>query len=224
MLRYFAPVALATSLAAGCAGQDPPAASPEHGPAIDPAAASSQGMNVRRSYKTTPVAPCQVAPIDVATTGSIDWRFVGPWPGDAIIAHPPAVGTEVRVLEEPLKKLVDLRLHGEPAATTIAVRFRGVRREAATDALVFDVAVTGTQSDAAMCHRWTSEAHAAGELVLGASDGALVSLRLRGPMSDAEALCPEGAKESGVSAEPKTCNHGEMRIEVGSRGVAVPGG
>jgi hypothetical protein len=220
MLRHFARVALVTLPIAACAGQDRPATSPNRGLAMD-RAAGSQRMVVWRSYKTTSIAPCQVTPTDLATTRSLDWSVIGPWPGDAVIAHPPAVGTDVSVLEEPIKKVADLRLHGEPPVVTIRVRFRGVRREREGDVLVFDVAMTGMQSDAAMCHRWTSEAHASGELVLSVSDGALVSLQLRGPLSDVEALCAEGARQTGVSAEPKTCNHGEMRVEVG-RGAGAP--
>jgi hypothetical protein len=222
MLRHFGLAAIATLPLAACAGKDPPAASPQQTPSMD-RAADSQRLRVSRSYKTASVAPCQVAPADVASTAWIDWNAVGRWPGDDVIAHPPAVGTDVAVLEDPIEKIVDLRLHGQAPAVTIRVRFRGVRREGEGDALVFDVTMTGIQSDAAMCHRWTSEAHASGELVISASDGALVSLRLRGPLSDVEALCAEGARQTGVSAEPKTCNHGEIRVEVGRPPVAPSG-
>jgi hypothetical protein len=221
MLRHVALAALATLPIAACAGKDLPAASPEQASSVD-RAADSPRMRVSRSYKTSSVAPCQVAPTDVASMASLDWNAVGRWPGDDVIAHPPAVGTDVAVLEEPIKKIVDLRLHGQVPAVTIRVRFRGVRRVGEGDALVFDVAMTGTQSDAAMCHRWTSEAHASGELVVNASDGAIVSLRLRGPLSDAEALCAEGARQTGVSEEPKTCNHGEIRVEVERPPAALP--
>jgi hypothetical protein len=150
---------------------------------------------------------------EASRIGALAAPVVG-WPGQAVAAHRPAAGQDVPELEEPVKRIVDLQRQGEPVVATVRVRSRGARSERWGDALVFELAMDGALSSAGMCHRWTSEVHATGELVLRASDGAVVALRLRGPLSDAEALCPEGAKQSGVSAEPKTCNRGEMSFEL----------
>jgi hypothetical protein len=169
---------------------------------------TSAGLEVRESNGT-------VRPTDgderARRVSALAAAVVG-WRGKGAAAHPGVADTSA--LAEAVKAIVDLRLHGEPAMATASVRFKHARREAWGDALVFDVDIQGASSSSGMCHRWTSEAHPTGELVLRASDGALAALRLRGPMGDTEALCPEGAKEAGVSPEPRACNRGETNFDL----------
>ena len=124
------------------------------------------------------------------------------------------VGQEVEQLEDPLQRVVDLSLHGEPTSVSSSVRFRGARAEAWGDALIFGVLMTGIAGSAGMCHRWLSETQARGELVLSAAAGAIIALKLQGTSTDTEALCPEGARQTGVSAEPKTCTTGEIAFDL----------
>lgn len=229
MLRRLAWPALAPVLVGACAPKvmDANRYRSHEGPAVDCPAGTSQTMAFGRNYITAMVIRCQVVPvfdvssglltIDIDGTMGINGRHIGRWPGGTVARRRPGVGEEVVSLGEPVKTIVDLRLHGAPAVASFKVRFQRVRPGQLGDELVFDVAMSGAESDAGMCHQWTSEAHATGELVLRASDGSLLELRLRGPMSDTEALCPEGAKETGVSAEPKTCNRGEMTFWLTSR-------
>jgi hypothetical protein len=135
------------------------------------------------------------------------------WPG-AIASRRQVTGQALTELEDPLKRIVDLQLHGAPATVSAKVRSRGTRSEPWGDALVFDAEVDGTTSSAGMCHRWASDAHSTGELTLRASDGAIITLHLQGDLSDSEALCPEGARETGRSAEPKRCNRGETSFDL----------
>jgi hypothetical protein len=135
------------------------------------------------------------------------------WPGAAAL-RPLVAGQALTELEDPIKRIVDLRLHGDPASMSSKIRFRETRTEPWGDARVFDVEVDGTTSSAGMCHRWASEAHTTGELTVRASDGAVLTLRLGGSLSDSEALCSEGARETGQSAEPKTCNRGETHFDL----------
>jgi hypothetical protein len=148
---------------------------------------------------------------------SIKGRQIGRWPGGTVARSPPGAGEEVQPLEEAVKTIVDIRFHGAPAEASVKVYFREVRRAPSRDELVFDIAMRGTQSDAGMCHQWTTQALVTGELSVRASDGSLRQLRLRGPMTDTEALCPEGAKETGRSIEPTTCNRGHMTFVLMSR-------
>src|SRR6202022_3972357 len=99
-------------LATGCAGQDLPPASPPRESSMDPPVtingggnADSQGMSVWRSYKTTSVEPCQVAPIAEASAAPLDWTAVGPWPGEVVIAHPPNVGERFTLIDDAIKKV-----------------------------------------------------------------------------------------------------------------------
>ena len=135
------------------------------------------------------------------------------WPA-AVARQNLTAGEEVEALEDPLQRVVDLRLHGEPATMSFSVRFRGSRAEAWGEALIFGVLMTGVASSAGMCHRWLSETQARGELVLSAAAGSVIALKLRGTSTDTEALCPEGARQTGVSTEPKTCTTGEITFDL----------
>lgn len=137
------------------------------------------------------------------------------WPGADVAAHMPAQGADVPALASALTAVVDASVHGTPpGALKARARFAGVRHEAWGDALAFEMTLGASESDAGMCHRWTNDARLAGEVLLRVRDGALVSLRLRGPVTNTEALCAEGARQTGASAAPRTCNRGELSFEL----------
>lgn len=128
------------------------------------------------------------------------------WPGAADPAK----------LADAVRAVVDAHMHGVPATKVdVAVHAEGPRHESWGDAIAFDVTLHATESDAGMCHRWTNDAKLAGEMLLRASDGALVSLRLAGPTSDTEAVC-QG------NTTPHTCNAGVITFEVRQPTFAAP--
>jgi hypothetical protein len=119
--------------------------------------------------------------------------------------------------EDAVRAVVDAHMHGVPASDVkTTVREAGTRHESWGDALVFDVTLHATESDAGMCHRWTNDAKLTGELLLRAGDGALVNMRLSGPTSDTEAVC-QG------NTTPRTCNKGDITFEVHRPCFASPG-
>jgi hypothetical protein len=125
------------------------------------------------------------------------------WPG-----LNPRADIDTSALGDAVRAVVDAHMHGVPATKVdVQVHACGRRRESWGDAFAFDVTLYATESDAGMCHRWTNDARLAGELLLRARDGALVSLRLAGPTSDTEAVC-QG------NTTPRTCNEGAITFEV----------
>ena len=133
------------------------------------------------------------------------------WPA-GLARRSRVAGQEAPELAEPVRRIVDMRIRGEPVATVPRVRFRGAHAEPWGGALVFEVVLDGEVSSAGMCHRWSSATHAEGELLLRAAEGTFVTLTMRGTSKETEALCPEGAHEMGVSAEPRTCTAGETSL------------
>lgn len=104
-----------------------------------------------------------------------------------------------------VRDVVALRVHGAAPKPTITVEPGGGPR--------YVVRVDTTQSDSGMCHTWTTTAHLEGDLTLR-DDGTIESLRLRGPETTTQALCPEGATQSGASAAPKECTKGEITLAI----------
>lgn len=136
------------------------------------------------------------------------------WPGHDVVASLPAPGAEVAALEGPVVAVAAVPLHGTASNVDAkaTVRFTGPRKLDDRDTLAFDVTLSATESDAGMCHRWTNAADLKGELLLAARDGDLLSLHLTGPTHDTEGLCqgPSG----GPPAPPRTCNQGDVAIDV----------
>jgi hypothetical protein len=136
------------------------------------------------------------------------------WPGTTVAARLPKAGSEVAALADAVRHVVDPFLHGEPAnEATASVRFVGPRDLGRDGTLVFDVKLHARTSDAGMCHRWTMDGELAGELLLRTADGAFMGLHLHGPRRDTEALCLDLVAK-GSRAEPRTCNEGEVTLEV----------
>jgi len=128
------------------------------------------------------------------------------WPGAADPAK----------LADAVRAVVDAHMHGVPATKVdVAVHAEGPRHESWGDAIAFEVTLHATESDSGMCHHWTNDAKLAGEMLLRASDGALVSLRLAGPTSDTEAVC-QG------NTTPHTCNEGVIDFDVRQPALAAP--
>jgi len=141
--------------------------------------------------------------------------FVG-WHGSDVIAHLPAAGAEVPMLEGPVATVAAVPLHAgqvQPESRAV-VRFTGKVPGDAGDELRFDVTVQATESDAGMCHRWTNEADVKGELRLRASNGALLGLHLEGTTDDTEALCQDPSGKIGPPPPPRTCNRGTVSVDV----------
>jgi len=146
------------------------------------------------------VAPQETERVFNRTLMRLTIPVVG-WPGSAWASRLPAPGEEVQAFEGRVATMVDLHEDERPATGTATVRFRAVQPEAWGDAHVFDVALTGpmrtTCSRTAMsnpkleddssspCSQPPTEVRAHGELVVRASDGAFIALRLRGPVSEA---------------------------------------
>jgi hypothetical protein len=155
-----------------------------------------------------PVPDDQVARVRALASATVGW------PGHDVVASLPAAGGEVTALEGPVVTVAAVPLHGSAANVDAkaTVRFTGARKSDDRDALAFDVTVNATESDAGMCHRWSNVADLKGELLLAARDGDLLSLHLAGPTHDTEGLCqgPNG----GPPAPPRTCNEGEVSIDV----------
>lgn len=149
----------------------------------------------------------------VARVRSLAAATVG-WPGHDVVSALPAAGAEVAALEGPVVSVAAVPLHGSAGNVDAkaTVRYAGPRKSDDRDALAFDVTVSATESDAGMCHRWTNVADLKGELLLAARDGDLLSLHLSGPTHDTEGLCqgPNG----GPPAPPRTCNQGDVSIDV----------
>lgn len=151
----------------------------------------------------------------VARVRSLAAGFVG-WPGSDVLAHLPSAGAEVPMLEGPVAAVADVPLHGgqvQPESKAL-VRFMGTRPGDAGDELVFDVTLHATEGDAGMCHRWTNEADVNGELRLRASNGALLGLHLDGTTDDTEALCQGASGKVGPPPPPRTCNRGNVSVDV----------
>ena len=263
---------------AACAERVPAPAAPVQIEAQDPPVVSAAGtpdecpdgaptLRVKKRQHSTPVAGCQVAPVDVdvgeaakvfvrarsaetVTEATLHdqgeyragWTEEGlqvmdasgkplagqsektreiralaasivGWPAHAAL-RPLAVGQELPELVDPIQRVVDLRIRDEPTATATHVRFQGTQSRPWGAALIFEVVMDGESSSAGMCHRWATVSHASGELVLRATDGAVVAVHLHGTWQDTEALCPEGARQAGSSTEPKTCARGEMSFDL----------
>jgi hypothetical protein len=81
-----------------------------------------------------------------------------------------------------------------------------------SDGIVFEVSLKTDEGNAGMCHRWATASQMAGELRLRPSDGALISLRVKGPAEDTEATCQ--AAGPGTSTAPHACNRGEASFEI----------
>jgi hypothetical protein len=149
----------------------------------------------------------------VARVRSLASATVG-WPGHDVVSSLPPAGGEVTALEGPVVAVAAVPLHGTTTNVDAkaTVRFTGARKADDRDALAFDVTVSATEGDAGMCHRWTNVAGLKGELVLAARGGELLSLHLAGPTHDTEGLCigPSG----GPPAPPRTCNQGDVAIDV----------
>ena len=138
------------------------------------------------------------------------------WPGADVASHLPTVGTAVASLEAPVIALAAVPLHGDLSAqqAKATVRFAGTRKGDAGDELSFDVEITASEGDAGMCHRWENLATAKGELRLRARGGALLGLHLQGETHDTEALCQDPSGKPGPPPPPRTCNRGEVTVEV----------
>jgi hypothetical protein len=144
------------------------------------------------------------------------------WPGAAVASRAHAKGEDAPELDAAVTKTLDLQLHtldlqlhDEPAPVVSQVRFREAAIETWGEALAFDVVVDSMATRQGDSFRWTTAVHASGELVLRASDGAIVALRLRGSVTDTEVLEREPVMGSGLSREPRTCNRGELSFEIG---------
>jgi hypothetical protein len=148
----------------------------------------------------------------VARVRSLASATVG-WPGHDVVSALPAAGAEVAALEGPVTAVAAVPLHGTASNvdSKATVLFTGSRKSDDRDVLAFDVTVNATESDAGMCHRWSNVADLKGELLL-TRDGGLLSLHLAGPTHDTEGLCqgPTG----GPPAPPRTCNEGDVAIDV----------
>jgi hypothetical protein len=222
-----------------------------------PAVCGAWVVHATRHEKTTTVASCQVAPIELASDLTAEIHRVSPTrlavrivqdresgdnlppsPGLAGKSYDVETGSELAVrgangplddeetrrvralaaavlplpsragdaLGHAVEAVVDMHLRGTPA------------REVATsvrpgNAPSFAVRIDASESDAGMCHTWSTTAHLAGDLSLR-GDGTIDSLRLRGPVTTTEALCPEGARQAGASAEPRECTRGEITFRV----------
>jgi hypothetical protein len=166
------------------------------------------------------------------------------WPAASVAQHSFTKGDEVLELEEPVRQIVDLRLHEVPAQGRAKVRFKEVRRVAMAppqigrydpqvrgataplevgDVAVFDVALDGTSSGSDKCRIWTSDAQLQGELLLSAADGAVLALTLRGSIGDVEAPCHEPGADHDAGAPPRTCNRGQISFELGWKCLTPPG-
>jgi hypothetical protein len=106
-----------------------------------------------------------------------------------------------------VETLIALRVFGGPADNlTTTVRFARLTSKGSVAA--FTVQVSAERSDSGMCHHVDMDARLAGELSLSAREGALLSLRLRGPIRDFEGTCSEAPR-------PETlCNQGEATYEI----------
>lgn len=124
----------------------------------------------------------------------------------------PLADADAAGLRRAVEAIADVQVRGTPAteiATTVTPR--GER--------VFTLHVDASESDAGMCHRWTTTASLDGDLALRRG-GLIESLALQGPVATTEALCPEGARQS--SAEPRACTRGEASIAVDVSCAPVP--
>jgi hypothetical protein len=253
-VAYVLLVSSAAACASGPAGArvDPPLAPVFSDPPAQ--ACAKRVAHVVRHEKTTTVAACQVAPIDLASdvtaviargadgrvdvhvrkddeaaqnlpeTPSLAGRsyvlridggtLMAPSGDDAgadaeEMARAVALGSlalkwssDVR---RGLRDVVGLRVHGAAPETTITVQPGSGPR--------YGVRMDATQSDAGMCHTWTTTAHLEGDLTLR-DDGTIESVHLSGPETTTQALCPEGARQSGASAAPKECTRGEITLSI----------
>jgi hypothetical protein len=108
-------------------------------------------------------------------------------------------------LQAGVESVVDMHVHGvKPLSLETSVQpGRGTTHS---------VTMRASQSDAGMCHTWATTTRLAGDLAL--RDGGLERLALHGPTATTEALCPEGARQAGASAAPRTCTEGEITLSV----------
>lgn len=156
------------------------------------------------------LAPGSDAPERVRTLAS---PVVG-WPGARVAARALAKDEELSGLEDRVASLVDLRLDGEPAKSSVHLRYAETAREAWGAALVFVVDVAASSSQKGPFYRWTADVHMTGALVMRASDGAFAALRVSGPVDVSEALWRDPVEGLGLRHDPTPCHRGEMSVEV----------
>jgi hypothetical protein len=108
-------------------------------------------------------------------------------------------------LEKAVEAAVDMHVHGVPAREVVT-------NVEPTRGGAYAVTLHASQSDAGMCHRWTTTARLAGDLAL--RDGTLERLSLHGPTATTEALCAEGARQAGANPAPRTCTEGDITLSV----------
>jgi hypothetical protein len=145
------------------------------------------------------------------------------WPANAMLRQL-TVGQELPELVDPIRRIVDLRIRDEPTEAVMRVGFGGKQKQPWGDALIFEVAMDGQSSSAGMCHRWATMSHASGTLVVRGGSGAVVAVHLRGTWKDTEALCAEGARQTGGNAETTDCATGEMSFDLSWSCTDSPGG
>ena len=149
------------------------------------------------------------SPDDARRLRSLATAVVG-WPGATAVREPDSGVRDYPEFTAPLQTILDVQLHGRPATVVVRSRFGEHAREQWGKALVFAVAIDASASGGASCSRWASDVSMTGSLVLRASDGAIVALRLGGPTVDEETPCTA----SGKPHNPTICNRGNMSVDL----------
>jgi len=117
-----------------------------------------------------------------------------------------AAGASVPALAGAVQSLVAPVLsHAHEAKTDVTF----VRASSGGADARLTVRASATSSDSAMCHHVETSVRLAGELRVSTRDGALLSLKLRGPWSDEEGRC-SGSNQP----VPRPCEEGEAMYEI----------
>lgn len=111
-----------------------------------------------------------------------------------------------------LKAVVGLELRGSPAQDVSLVAH-------AVPEQAYSVVVDATQSDAGMCHQWSTVAHLDGRLTLHPTEGTPATLELNGPTWTTEAVCAAAGPAAGP---PRTCTKGDIAIALSASCTAGP--
>ena len=180
-----------------------------------PACDGHPTLELRGDRSAVGVAGCQIAPIAHESQSDSFEEPLDGWPTARLRSDPGSPGQDAPDLARLVANLIHVRLHAQALTPSVGVRFHGRAREPWGEVLVFDASASGAASVGEMlCRRWGSEMMMSGELLVRASDAVFVSLRMRGTVTDTEALCPELARASGRSDEPRVCNEGPISLDV----------